>query len=160
MQKFRCCVLFYTRNSLIKYLLMTKFAIFFLFAFSTQSFAKSYGQRNIDLRLEKVQLKKAFKAIENLGFFRFVYRDEILPKDQLVSIRVKDASLDEVLDKLLANTSLGYRKISDNLVVITEKASSSGAPAADLFAQRVAGRVVNNKGEPLVGVSVLEKGTN
>jgi TonB-dependent starch-binding outer membrane protein SusC len=160
MQKFRCCVLFYTRNSFIKYLLMTKIAIFFLFAFSTQSFAKSYGQKNIDLRLEKVQLKKAFKAIENQGFFRFVYRDEILPKDQLVSIRVKDASLDEVLGKLLANTSLSYQKISDNLVVITEGSSSSNIATPALQVQRITGKVVNNKGEPITGVSVIEKGTN
>ncbi|HEY4108662.1 hypothetical protein, partial [Puia sp.] len=86
MQKNRACVSPFTRNSFIKCLLMTKFVLFFLFAFSSQCFAKSYGQTTIDLRLEKVSLKKAFKAIENQGIFHFVYRDEILPTDQLVTI--------------------------------------------------------------------------
>ena len=56
----------------MKYLLMTKLAILFVVLFSTQSFAKTYGQENINLKLENVQLKKVFKAIENQGFFRFV----------------------------------------------------------------------------------------
>jgi TonB-linked SusC/RagA family outer membrane protein len=159
MQKFRCCVLFYTRNSLIKYLLMTKMAILLVLAFSTQSFAKSYGQKNIDLRLDRVQLKKAFRAIEEQGFFRFVYRDEILPKDQLVTIWVKDATLDEVLGKLLANTSLGYQKVTDNLVVITQATPGNGGPTT-IQAQRITGKVTNAKGEALTGVSIIEKGTN
>ncbi|MES1160239.1 MAG: STN domain-containing protein, partial [Bacteroidota bacterium] len=119
MKSYRCCVPFRARNSLIKYLLMTKIAILLLFAFSTQSFARSYGQKNINLRLENVELKKAFKAIENQGFFHFVYQEGILPRDQRVSIQVQDASLDAVLGILLAKTSLRYRQLSDNLVVIT-----------------------------------------
>ena len=66
MQKFRCRALFCARGSLIKYLLMTKLAIFFILAFSIQSFAKTYGQeKNISLKLENVQLKKVLKTIEN-----------------------------------------------------------------------------------------------
>src|SRR6185437_12783461 len=100
MQKFRCRALFCARGTLIKYLMMTKLAILFVVAFSTQTFAKSYGQdKNISLRLENVQLKKVFKAIENQGFFRFVYKDDALPHEQLVSISVKNASLDDVLKK-------------------------------------------------------------
>ncbi len=159
MQKFRCRALFYARSSIIKHLLMTKFAIILLFAFSTQSFAKSYGQKNaISLRLEKASIKKVFKAIEDQGFFRFVYKDDILPREQQISIRVQNAPLDEVLAKVLANTSLHYKQLSDNLVVITsDNNTAAQTPAA---APPVTGKVTNNKGEPLSGVSVVEKGTN
>src|ERR1700761_3269045 len=120
MQKFRCRALFCVRGSLIKYLMMTKLAILFIIAFSTQTFAKSYGQdKNNSLRLENVQLKKVFKAIENQGFFRFVYKDDALPREQLVTITVKNASLDEVLEKVLTGTTLTYHKLSDNLIAIT-----------------------------------------
>src|ERR1700729_1701472 len=113
MQKFRCRALFCARSTLVKYLLMTKLVILFIIAFSTQSFAKGYGQRNINLKLENVQLKKVFKAIENQGFFRFVYKDDILPRGELISISVKDATLEEVLNKVLAGTPLSYHKLSD-----------------------------------------------
>jgi TonB-dependent starch-binding outer membrane protein SusC len=132
MQKFRCRALFCVRGTLIKYLLMTKLAVFFILFFSIQTFAKSYGQeKNISLRLENVQLKKVFKAIENQGFFRFVYKDDALPREQLISISVINASLDEVLGKVLANTPLSYHKLSDNLIAITriQKQNIQAAPA-------------------------------
>src|ERR1700755_2798817 len=126
MQKFGRRAPFCARGSLTKYLLMTKLAIFFIIACSTQAFAKSYGQqKNISLKLENAQLKKVFKAIENQGFFRFVYKDDALPREQLVTISVKNASLDEVLEKVLAGTTLTYHKLSDNLIAITRTASKT-----------------------------------
>src|ERR1700743_3478306 len=130
MQKFRRRALFCARSSLIKYLLMTKLAILLITLFSFQTFAKSYGQRNISLKLENVQLKKVFKAIESQGFFRFVYKDDILPRETLVSISVKDATLDEVLARILSGTTLRYQKLSDNLVVITRENRAAAAESA------------------------------
>jgi len=51
----------------IKCLLMMKFTILLVFAFSLQSFARGYGQETISLNLEKATLKKVFKAIEQQG---------------------------------------------------------------------------------------------
>src|ERR1700753_4358773 len=93
---------------IIKCLLMTKLAIFCIFTLSIQSFANGYGQGNINLRLEKTQLKKELKAIEDQGFFRFVYKHAILPKEQRISIRVKEAPVEDVLHKILENTGLSY----------------------------------------------------
>jgi TonB-linked SusC/RagA family outer membrane protein len=167
MQKFRCRALFCARGTLIKYLMMTKLAIFLVISFSTQVFATSYGQdKNISLRLENVQLKKVFKAIESQGFFRFVYKDDALPHEQLISISVKNATLDEVLNKILAGTPLTYRKLSDNLIAITKTQAKGQAPnitsdpARAEAATPITGKVTNAKGETLPGVTIQEKGTN
>jgi TonB-linked SusC/RagA family outer membrane protein len=146
---------------LIKYLLMTKLAILCVLAFSFQSFARGYGQGNINLRLERTQLKKVFKAIEDQGFFRFVYKDEILPRDKSVTIVAQQASVEEVLAKVLDRTGLSYHRLTDNLIVIV-RPDAAGAEVKDKapMATRISGRVVNEKGEPLKDVSVQEKGTN
>ena len=140
----------YTPCQFIKCLLMMKFILLLIVAFSVQSFAHGYGQDNISLHLEKVSFKKVFKDIEKQGSFRFVYKDEILPRDQRVSITVENASLDDVLTQVLQNTSLTYRKLSGSLVVIT-----SGAVAPALIP--VSGKITDDKGEPLAGVTVLVK---
>src|SRR5258705_6568144 len=85
------------RRLLIKYLLMTKMVIVLVLFFSSQTFARTYGQ-GINLKLDKVQLKKILKSIEEQGYFRFVYKDQLLKGSQPVSIEVKNASLTEVLD--------------------------------------------------------------
>ncbi|MDO6431777.1 TonB-dependent receptor [Flavitalea sp. BT771] len=147
------------RRLIIKCLLMTKLAILLIIVQSMQSFANNgYGQGNISLRLEKTQLKKVFKAIEEGGFYRFVYKDEILPKEQGISIRVQHAELAAVMDKVLENTGLTYHKLSENLVVITR--ADAGESIRALQAVKITGKVTNDKGEALRGVSVVEKGTN
>lgn len=142
----------HTSRQFIKCLLMMKFTLLLIVAFSVQSFAHGYGQDNISLRLEKASFKTVFKDIEKQGSFRFVYKDEILPRDQRVSIAVENASLDDVLKQVFQNTSLTYRKLSGSLVVIT-----SGTLAAT--AVPVSGKVTDDKGEPLAGVTIIEKGT-
>lgn len=141
-----------TLHVFIKCLLMMKFTILLILAFSFQSFAHGYGQDNISLRLENVHLKKVFKAIEEQGTFRFVYKDDILPKEQRVTINVEHASLDDVLKTILQNTSLTWRKLSTSLVVITTGSTLK-------VSVPVTGRVTNDKDEPLAGVNVMEKGT-
>src|SRR5882762_8225267 len=155
MKKTGCGVSVDTGRLFIKCLLMTKLAILLIFV---QSFANGYGQGNISLRLEKAQLKKVFKAIEEGGFYRFVYKDDILPKERGISIRVQHAGLADVMDKVLENTGLTYHKLSDNLIVITR--SDAGESVRALQAVKITGKVTSEKGEPLKGVSVLEKGTN
>jgi len=145
------------RRLLIKCLLMTKMVIVFILFFSTQTFARTYGQ-GISLKLDRVQLKKVLKSIEEQGNFRFVYKDQLLKGNQPVSIEVKNASLNEVLDLVLQHTNLTYRKLSNQLVVIVgDKVTESQLASTAL---PITGKVANEKGEPLPGVSVLEKGTN
>jgi TonB-linked SusC/RagA family outer membrane protein len=144
----------FASRSLIKCLLMMKFTILLVLAVSFQSFAKSYGQEHISLNLEKVSLKKVLKTIEQQGVCRFVYKDELLPRDQRVSISVKDASLEDVMSRILRDTELAYKKLSGNLVVIT--AAGSGG---QMVAFPVTGKVINDRGEPLQGVNVVEMGT-
>src|SRR5690349_9438444 len=99
------------RLTILKYILMTKLAIILVFAFTIPSFANSYGQKTISLHLENMPVKEVLKAIEDQGFYRFVYKTRILPRDQKISINVQNASLADVLGILLQNSSLTYRPV-------------------------------------------------
>lgn len=145
-------------HQIIKCLLLMKFTILLVVVLSLQSFARGYGQDNISLRLEKAHLKKAFKTIEEQGVFRFVYKDEILPKELRITLNVQDRPLNEVLEKMLKNTELSFRRMNGNLVVITDATPADPKKEINPF-ELVSGRITDEKGEPLSGVSVQEKGT-
>jgi TonB-dependent starch-binding outer membrane protein SusC len=150
-----------TAHLLIKCLLMTKFTILLVVVISLQSFAKNgYAQDNISLKVEKAHLKKVFKTIEDQGVFRFVYKDEMLPREIRISIEVKDRPLNEVLDRILQNTSLTYRRMNGNLVVITNNGLVEKLREPTLALIPITGKITDDKGEPLGGVSILEKGTS
>ncbi|HEX8462867.1 MAG TPA: TonB-dependent receptor plug domain-containing protein, partial [Segetibacter sp.] len=144
-----------TLSVTIKSILMIKLFIIFFFALTLQSFGRGYGQGKIKLSLKNVELKQALKALEAQGTYRFVYKDEILPKGSNVTIHVENASLQQVLDKMLQNTLLSYKQINEQLVVITKEIGASAQ-----LAKTVSGRVVNEQGTPLAGVTVQEKGTS
>jgi TonB-linked SusC/RagA family outer membrane protein len=131
----------------LKCLLWSKFSMILLCFFSVQSFAGIKAQDNISLSMQNVGLANVFKAIEKQAKYRFVYKTEAIP-DNNVSIEVKNASLEDVLKIVLNNTSLTYRKLNNKIVLI------------NAIAKTVTGKVTGSRGEPLVGVSVLEEGTS
>jgi TonB-linked SusC/RagA family outer membrane protein len=135
----------------LKCLLWAKFNVIAMCIFSVQSFAGINAQDNISLNLQNVRLTKVFKAIEDQGKYRFVYKNETIP-DNIVTVRVKNASLEDVLTIVLDHTRLTYRKISDNLVAITTSASN----ASDIG---ISGTVKDKTGKPIPGVTVAIKGT-
>src|SRR5689334_6443435 len=102
----------------LKYFLMTKLAIILIACFTLPAAASSYGQGSISLRLDNVTVKDVLKAIEDQGYYRFVYKTSILSRgQQRTSVSVENAPVTEVLALVLKNGSLTYRKINDKLYV-------------------------------------------
>lgn len=156
MKKIRHGLSSQTARLTIKYLLMTKLAIILVFGFTIPSFANSYGQ-NISLNLNGVPVKDVLKAIENQGFYRFVYKTRILPKEQKITINVENASLNDVLSVILQNSSLTYRKLNDKLIVIMDAGTAKVETDIGII---VSGKITDAEGKPLSEVSIVEKGTN
>src|SRR6266700_3556770 len=158
MKKNGCDMPFGISASFIKCLLMMKMTIWLICSFSLQSLANNgFAQEKITLRLENASLRKAFKVIENQTSFRFVYNEEVLPPDQRVSISVQAQPVDDVMQKLLANTSLTFKIIGSDLIVISSTLTDVVANASPAF--DVKGKILNANNEPAVGVSIAEKGT-
>ena len=159
MKKNRCSA-GYCTASVIKCLLMMKMVILLICLFSLQSLANNgFAQEKITLKLENASLRKAFKIIEKQSSFRFVYNDEILPANRKISISMQEQPVNNVMNKLLENTSLTFKIVGNDLIVIsTERIERMlvNTPPPEFI---VNGRITNSKGEGLPNVSVLEKGT-
>lgn len=139
-------------SPLFKVLVMFKCILILVLALSTQAFSKGFGQEKMDISLKNVSLKKAFKQIEKVSDYRFLYNDDLLkPDNQNNTLEMKNASVNEVLQSLLNNTGLRY-EIKNNDLVIISSAKTQAAVS-------VSGTVKDEKGQPLAGVSVVEKGT-
>src|SRR5690606_4903916 len=85
--------------------------------------------------------------------YRFMYKRGVLDKAHPVSIEVTDRPLEEVLKLAFKDQNLLY-ELYDGTVTIREK------PQAIDQQQRVSGRVLDENGQPLSGVSVRVLGKN
>jgi TonB-linked SusC/RagA family outer membrane protein len=119
--------------------------------------ASSVAQR-ITLSEKNASLEQVLLKIKQQTGYYMLYGADVLAKSKKVSVELKEVSLPEALDQILKDQALTY-KISDNTVVIKEKAPSFLEGLAERWADiTVRGRVVDEEGKALVGASIQIKG--
>ena len=120
-----------------------------------QSMAGAYSQTaKYDISVTGGKLESVFKMIEQKGEFTFLYSIEDVDHISAIDINVKQADLREVLDICLAKTKLTY-EINGRLIVIRAKDEE---PEDKMLV--IKGSVKDKNGEPLPGVTIIEKGTS
>ncbi|MDJ1469709.1 TonB-dependent receptor [Xanthocytophaga flava] len=113
--------------------------------------AKVYSQNtHISLKLSNVTLANALKALEEKTGYQFFYNNNLFPASQKITLDVQDASLAEILGILLQNTSFTYKEVDNHIIAFVKN------PAVAI---QIKGVVIDDKSNPLPGVSVVLKGT-
>ena len=132
------------------------YLLFFLLLFS--SFASVYGQeRTVTLNLSKVPLNTALKEIEKQTSMSVVYNTNDVDINRVISIKVTKEPLNNVMNQLFRGVNTSF-SIVDNHIVLSAKNSEANQQKKTPITAN--GTVTDTKGEPLIGVSVLVKGTS
>ena len=138
----------------IKTLMIMKLTAIFLLAACLQVSASGYGQK-ISLSQKNVTLEKIFREIRKQSGYSFLYNNQQLEKVKKVTVEVKDASIEDVLDICFKEQTLTYTIVEKTIVVKPrEEAVNLSVPSAPLA---VITGSVTSKGVPLSGVSVVVK---
>lgn len=136
-----------------------KLTILMLIIGITAVSASSYSQTaKVKLDVKNVTIAELFEKIEAQSEFYFFYKNDEVADVANIDLNVKNATIKEILDDVLDGSGLKY-KVVDRYIVI----QPSGAKENDIFPARqenaISGKVTDNNGEPLPGVTVLVKGT-
>ena len=105
-------------------------------------------QKGITLVVKDRTLQQVLKEIEQQTSYVFVYNSKLPGLDEKVTVNIQNATIEQVMDSLLQALPLGY-EISGRQVMIVAKASEE--------IRVVSGRVLDEQGEPLIGVNVKSK---
>lgn len=124
------------------------FILMYVFIFSAQ--ANSYAQQErVNLKLKDVEIRTLFDAIQQQTKLNFVYNTELTDLLGLVSINVKDETVENVLKQILSGTGLTF-KFRNDLIVITRQEEKK----EEKKEKRLTGIVVDENRNPLPGVTV------
>ena len=135
--------------------------------FSVQ--ANGYGQKTkVTFDLDHVEMREVLETIESLTDFKFLYNDKKIDAAKLVSIKALNEPLSEVLDELFEGTSIYYVLRKKQIVLkVRPLTGQSALPKEKIILniekdiqRSVSGLVTDDKGLPLSGANILEKGTN
>ena len=145
---------FPARGKLKKILWVMKLKIFLILFSCLQLHAAVHSQNvvKISLDLENVSLEEVIWAIEKQTNFVFMYGTNDVEQVKPLTINEKDKEIGEILNICLQNTGLCY-EISGNAVIIKK-----GMPQVE--GRKITGKVTDEKGNTLPGVTVLIKGTS
>lgn len=151
------------QHQLKKFLLVMKLTILMLTIALVQASAReAYSQ--INLNAKHASMTSLFQTIKQQTGYVFISGDIDLDRIR-VDVRVKNASIEEALKACFNNLPLDY-KIVDKTVVVKEKETGSffdrlkSVLSTDLgIDQTIHGKVLDEKGLPMPGVSVFLKGS-
>jgi len=137
-----------------RFLLIMKLAILLTFAFSVYAFADGKAQK-ITLHAENTTLREVMKEIQKQQGYSFFFRGDRIASTR-VNAEVKQADLAQAMERILSGHDLEW-SLEDDIIAITVKAHTLGT-SVSLYQQReITGRVTDEQGSPLEGVTVRVK---
>ncbi len=128
-------------------------------AIAGEGMAQNALNKNMSLRFENQELKKVLSELEKQSDVRFIYSSAIIAAERKVSITADAKSVREILEELLVPLRLSFEESGD-VVLIKRIPDDNGNDGKELQRISVRGKVTDEKGEPLPGVSVKVAGTN
>ena len=149
--------------------------LFFIFliglVYSIPAQAEDVLDKKITLVVKQKPVRDVLNDISGLVEIKFVYSSQKIPARKKVSILATDQKVRDVLNLLLEPLDVLYY-VSGNQVVLIKKheindvvgklqglAENNKQIPVNFFYKVISGKVNNEKGEPLQGVSVVVKGT-
>ncbi|MET6996508.1 SusC/RagA family TonB-linked outer membrane protein [Chitinophaga defluvii] len=117
--------------------------------------AKSVAQR-INLSVQNANMQDVIEQLRKQSGYNFLYiKKEVLSRAKPVTEELIEATIEEALNKIFAVQPLIYQ-IKDKTVIIKPSADK---PVIKVQQKSITGSVTDEKGEILIGVSILVKGT-
>ncbi|MDR1644249.1 MAG: TonB-dependent receptor [Tannerellaceae bacterium] len=139
-----------------------KLSLFLLImGISLASASKSYSQRTLlSLDMQSKSVREVLDEIERNSEFVFFYHVNTIDESRKVNISVKNQTINNILDLLLAQTGNIYT-IDERQVFIAPKSSPGTKAASPQQSRRtLTGVVTDERGEVIIGANILEKGTS
>ncbi len=154
-------------KSLLKKIFMYSFyglCMQMIFAFSLLASEVSLGQKRqsmkdirVSIRFEGENLIGAFDKIEKQTGFSFNYLKNELKRNEAITDEYNNVSLYDLLISLSQKTGLRFHRVNDNINVKKVPGEKESIVVEDV---NISGKVSDENGEGLPGVSVLVQGTN
>jgi len=127
--------------------------LFFLFATVLQAVSASGAMAQntkVSLKMENATVRDVLNEIERTTGFSFSYNSQQIDAARRVTLKGKDLTVQQVLDRLFAGSNTGYAIDGANISLYRREPSPSTGTQQQPDRQTVRGVVNDETGEPLL----------
>src|SRR5258708_5527206 len=151
-----------------KIFLVMRLTAILLLAATLHVSAKTFSQK-INISEKNISLKNVFYLIRQQTGYSFLWDQQSLEAVKPLNIDCRNATLSQTLDQCLAGLPITYSiREKDKIVFLMEKPRAALLPADSTSAPevfipppvKIQGKLTNEQGEPLQGVSVIVQGAS
>jgi TonB-linked SusC/RagA family outer membrane protein len=129
--------------------------------FTSTLLSVSYAQKTkLTVQVKNKTVKEVLKIIEKKSEMVFFYNDKDVELNRIVSLDFKDQLITQVLDELFKNTSNAYKIEGKQIYITTKTEEGLVKSKSSIKKVRINGTVIDESNQPVIGASVLLKGTN
>jgi len=159
MYLFKISKIFIMRSTLI----FTLCCVAFSLTTATEVLSQAKKETGIHLSMNNASVVSVIKAINKETGYDFFYDIAYLSQLKQISIRLRNATLQEALQQISNQTGLKFRKQDDNTYLVSRAAEPSVSDKSEARSRQgitITGTVSDNFGDVLPGVAVIVRGTN
>lgn len=143
-----------------KLLLKMKLTLIILVGCLMQVSASVYSQATkFSLNIHNKQVVDVLKEIEEKSDFRFFYQREQVDVTRKVDLKVREITVEAILDQLFRDQEVSFNVTDDNLIIIRPEIEKTMMVGSFEQQKSISGKVTDTSGASLPGVSVIIKGT-
>ncbi|WP_187774888.1 TonB-dependent receptor [Pedobacter sp. BS3] len=131
-----------------------KLTVIYLTILGLQVSAAAYSQK-ITINAENASLESVLKDVKRQSGYFLLYKMELMQHTRPVSVSFKDLPVEQALKQIFSGQPLEF-SVSQKTILV----KSAEANLAESLQKSIRGKVTDEKGDPLVGVSVKQKSAN
>ena len=113
------------------------------------------SQEKLTVNVRNIGWQPFFELLQTKSNYNFLYKDNILPRNDKFDVAVSELTVPQILDAVLRNSPLTYQLLPNRLIVITPRVTAATEAVEDI---RITGRIVSSSGDALAGATVHIKG--
>ena len=177
--KLRCKTTMFEReknNSLFglsrKTIMIMRISLFHIFlltcgtpmVFANEMSGQSLETISVDIELHNQDIKTLFKTIENKTGLLFAYQPQLINNFPKISTPRGKRSVSEILNTALQGSNLVYKQVDQNVIIYKKESTRAEIKNNTVNKEEanyyLSGKILDENGLPLPGVSVLLVGSN
>ena len=129
--------------------------------FASSLLSVSYAQTTkLTVQVKNKTVQEILKIIEKKSEMVFFYNDKDVELNRIVTLDLKDQLITQVLDELFKNSSNAYKIEGKQIYITTKTKEGLGKSKSSIKKVKINGTVTDESNQPVIGASVLLKGTS
>lgn len=141
-------------------LFMLVLSCFFVLFTTFDASASLWSQKTkVTVKVKNASLQELFTQIQNSTGYRFFYNNDEVDVSQKITVDIREETVGEILSQVFVDLPYSFKELDNKLILIEWSESKMNLTRSAQQQRTVTGKVTDENGESLPGVTIVVKGT-